>query len=465
MKEKQEKENKKVKKQKKNVDKEKNLKKEQKKLKKQEKANISNNSNNYKNETKNFNTNKINSIKIFIAIIFIILVTYAVFSVGKLIKNPSNTFIVSNGTLSKDENAVGYISREETIVETNNSDAIIKIKEEGKMVAKGDAIFRYASAEEEKIKQQIADLDVKIQQALESGDTTPLSGDKKLLENQITNEIDTIYKVNNLEDIKEHKKNINLYITKKAKIIGDKSPAGSYLKQLISEREEYEKQIESQNTYIAAPVNGAMSYRIDNLESSMAPTNLAKLDKNFLESLNLKTNQTTVSSDTKGKIVNNYYNYLIFNSNSDEAKSAKVKDKINIIIQNNKITGTIENIINENDKSQTIAIKIENKTEDLLAYRKISFDIIWWNENGFRIPNSAIKKVGDINYVIRNRNGYLNKMAVKILKQNGDFAIVETLTSKELQNEGLTLKEISNLKTITLYDEILLNPTQEQLLQ
>ncbi|MFR7634980.1 MAG: hypothetical protein ACLU07_04895 [Lachnospirales bacterium] len=59
--------------------------------------------------------------------------------------------------------------------------------------------------------------------------TLPAS-DLKILENQIEEKLDSIYNVNDLEIIKENKKDINTYITKKAKIAGEKSPAGSYLK-------------------------------------------------------------------------------------------------------------------------------------------------------------------------------------------------------------------------------------------
>ena len=209
-----------------------------------------------------------------------------------------------------------------------------------------------------------------------------------------------------------------------------------------------------------------VSYKIDGLEKVLTTDNLGNLNKDFLKDLNLKIGQTIASSDTAGKIVNNYSNYIIFNSSSEESKNAKISDKIKIRIQNNlEITATIQNIIEEEDGSRTIAIEIEKNTEEFLSYRRISFDIIWWSASGYRIPNSAIKQVGKVTYVIRNRNGYLNKMAVKVLKQGEDYSIVEPYTRAELLELGLSATEISDLKTLTLYDEILLNPTEEQLLQ
>ena len=209
-----------------------------------------------------------------------------------------------------------------------------------------------------------------------------------------------------------------------------------------------------------------VSYKIDGLEKVLTTDNLNTFNKQFLQDLDLKVGKAIASSDVTAKIVNNYNNYIVFNSNSQEAKNAKVNDKVNIKVQNDEaIVAKIQNIIEEDDGSRTIAISVEKNIEELLSYRKISLDIIWWSASGYRVPNSAIKEINNVTYVVRNRNGYLNKMAVKVLKQGEDYSIVDTCSRDELLNLGLSSREISDLKTLTLYDEILLNPKDEQLLQ
>ena len=115
----------------------------------------------------------------------------------------------------------------------------------------------------------------------------------------------------------------------------------------------------------------------------------------------------------------------MFNLDSDEAKAAKVGDSINIRIQNYGETKvTITNIIDETDGSKTIAVEITNNVENLIAYRKISFDVIWWSAEGFRIPTNAIKEENGLSYVVRNSIGYYNKMLIKILNANVEYSIV-----------------------------------------
>lgn len=403
--------------------------------------------------------------KIIIGIIVVIAVVYGVFMVYKLIKNPSNTFIVENGTISEEETVSGYIIRDEEVIEEKNKKTIIKIKEEGQRVAKGDSVFRYYSDKEGELESKIAELDGKIQAVLENEENL-LPNDKKLLESQIENELDKVNEQNEISKLSEYKKTISSYITKKAKIIGENSPSGSYLKGLIEERTSYEEKLKQESEYITAPSAGMVSYKIDGLEKVLTTDNLNTFNKQFLQDLDLKVGKAIASSDVTAKIVNNYNNYIVFNSNSQEAKNAKVNDKVNIKVQNDEaIVAKIQNIIEEDDGSRTIAISVEKNIEELLSYRRISLDIIWWSASGYRVPNSAIKEIDNVTYVVRNRNGYLNKMAVKVLKKGEDYSIVDSYSRDELLNLGLSSKKISDLKTLTLYDEILLNPKDEQLLQ
>lgn len=407
---------------------------------------------------------KIRKGRVFAVVLILALVfIYAVYLVAKLVQNPTNTFMVTNGKISQEESDIGYIIREETVVKGQNyKNGMVKIKNEGEKVAKGDSVFRYYSSGEEELKNKIAELDVEIQSLMQN-EKSSFPSDVKLLESQIEKELDSIYGVNNAQKIQEYKKNINSYITKKAKI---SSPSNSRLKELLSQREEYENRLTSDSENVNAPESGIVSYRVDGLESVLTTEDFTKFNKNFLQDLKLKTGQTVASSEEVGKIINNYQCYIVFNSNTNEAKSSKVGDTIKIRVQNSDtVKASVENIINEDDESKTITVKIANDVEKLIAYRKISFDIIWWDAEGFRIPNEAIKEKNGLSYVVRNRNGYYNKMLVKILKQNDEYCIVRQYKTEELEELGFTSSQIYSMRNIALYDEIVLNPTDEQMLQ
>lgn len=407
---------------------------------------------------------KIRKGRVFAVVLILVLVfIYAVYLVAKLVQNPTNTFMVTNGKISQEESDIGYIIREETVVKGQNyKNGMVKIKNEGEKVAKGDSVFRYYSSGEEELKNKIAELDVEIQSLMQN-EKSSFPSDVKLLESQIEKELDSIYGVNNAQKIQEYKKNINSYITKKAKI---SSPSNSRLKELLSQREEYENRLTSDSENVNAPESGIVSYRVDGLESVLTTEDFTKFNKSFLQDLKLKTGQTVASNEEVGKIINNYQCYIVFNSNTNEAKNSKVGDTIKIRVQNSDtLKASVENIIDEDDESKTITVKIANDVEKLIAYRKISFDIIWWDAEGFRIPNEAIKEENGLSYVVRNRNGYYNKMLVKILKQNDEYCIVRQYKTEELEELGFTSSQIYSMRNIALYDEIVLNPTDEQMLQ
>ena len=407
---------------------------------------------------------KIRKGRVFAVVLILALVfIYAGYLVAKLVQNPTNTFMVTNGKISQEESDIGYIIREETVVKGQNyKNGMVKIKNEGEKVAKGDSVFRYYSSGEEELKNKIAELDVEIQSLMQN-EKSSFPSDVKLLESQIEKELDSIYGVNNAQKIQEYKKNINSYITKKAKI---SSPSNSRLKELLSQREEYENRLTSDSENVNAPESGIVSYRVDGLESVLTTEDFTKFNKSFLQDLKLKTGQTVASNEEVGKIINNYQCYIVFNSNTNEAKNSKVGDTIKIRVQNSDtLKASVENIIDEDDGSKTITVKITNDVEKLIAYRKISFDIIWWDAEGFRIPNEAIKEENGLSYVVRNRNGYYNKMLVKILKQNDEYCIVRQYKTEELEELGFTSSQIYSMRNIALYDEIVLNPTDEQMLQ
>ena len=237
---------------------------------------------------------KIKPKKVVLLVLFAILALAILIAIGiaiiGLIQNPTNTFIVENGTLSLEENAVGYVLRDETVVQGQNyKNGMEKLKTEGEKVAKGEPIFRYYTSGEEELKKKIAELDSKLQEAL-SNQKDLLPNDTKSIEREIDAKLDELYQVNDIQKIREYKKDINSYITKRAKMVGELSPSGSYIRSLIDKRNEYATELNSGSEYISAPQSGIVSYRIDGLEEvlSAKTQDFSYLSIETLENLNLK---------------------------------------------------------------------------------------------------------------------------------------------------------------------------------
>ena len=389
----------------------------------------------------------------------VMLLIYLFYIIYLLIKQPTNVFTVENGKLYKEETDIGYVIRNEKVVKGENyKNGMEQIIGEGSRAAVNENIFRYYSTNEENLKQKIADLDVKIQDTM-SQEEGIFTSDAKILENQIDDNIQDINKVNDISKLEEYKKEIESLVSKKAKIAGEASPQGSYLRKLIEERKKYETELNSGAEYVKAPMSGIVSYRVDGLEETLTPDNFSSLNKEYLESLNLNTGKIVASNEECGKVIDNFECYIATISSSEEAQNAKVGDSVKVRLSNNaEISAEITNLIKDENNEVVIILKVQKQIEELINYRKITFDLIWWSASGLKVPNQAIVQENDLNYVIRNRAGYLSKILVKVKKQGDKYSIVDSYTSEELKKLGLSNSEISTYKKISIYDEILVNP-------
>ena len=202
-----------------------------------------------------------------------------------------------------------------------------------------------------------------------------------------------------------------------------------------------------------------MSYRVDGLEEVLTPDNFSNLSKEYLENLNLSTGKIVATNNEAGKVIDNFYCYIATITSSEEAKKAEVGDDVGVRLSNNaEVEAEITNIIKEDDGDIILILRLTKQIEELINYRKITFDLIWWDETGLKIPNQAIVEIDGLKYVVRNRAGYLNKILVNVTKQGEEYSIVQPYSTEELKELGFSNEEINSYRKISLYDEIILNP-------
>ncbi len=414
-------------------------------------------------EEENKNNNqikkKVNKKKIIIYIALVLIVVYLIYAVYLLVRQPTDKVTVENGTLYLEETDIGYIIRDEQVVKGNNyKNGMERIKNEGEKTAKGDSIYRYYSKNEDKLKEQISELDSKIQESLK-GQTGIFSSDIKLLENQLDEKIALLSQTSDMSKITEYKKQISDLVSKKAKLSGESSAAGTYLKQLYNQRAKLENELNSGAEYIKAPSSGIVSYKVDGLEETLTPNNFSTINKEFLENLKLKTGQLIATNDECGKVIDSSKCYIATITSSEQSKKANVGDSVKIRLSNNKvIDAKISYVSQENEEETLIILEINKQISELANYRKISFDLIWWNSSGLKVPNQAIVESDGLNYVVRNRAGYLDKILVNVKRKNDKYSIVTSYSTDELKNLGFSSTDIQSMKTISIYDELILNP-------
>ena len=227
--------------------------------------------------------------KIFITLMFMVLVITLVINSTKILKKSTDVFVVAEGSLYYEEQAEGYVLRDEVVLQGESyKNGMVKVVSDGERVAKNQVVFRHHSNSEDSIIKQIDEIDEEINEIIENSGDPFVSSDISSLNTQIEETIDSMHEVNYLQTIYENKNKIEAYISKKAQITGKLSPDDSYLKQLTNKRNDLEKELENSSEIINAPKPGSASYRIDGLEEVLKVDNFDYLTTELLNSFEIK---------------------------------------------------------------------------------------------------------------------------------------------------------------------------------
>lgn len=142
---------------------------------------------------------------------------------------------------------------------------------------------------------------------------------------------------------------------------------------------------------------------------------------------------------------------------TEKASTAKLEDEVMLRLPSgSEVEASIVYIVEEKDK-RVLVFKISENVEELIEYREIYVDVIWWSYKGLKVSNTALLEENDISYVERSKAGYVDKIYVKVLRQNDTYSIIENYTDEELLKLGFDANELKDRKQLTVYDEILLH--------
>ena len=390
-------------------------------------------------------------------IIFIVVIVYVCYALYLIIKTPKDMITVENGTLTVEESATGYIIRDETIVKGKNyKNGIYQIIPEGERAAKNQAIFRYYGTNEDELQEKINEVNEKIQKALEK-EKNLFPSDIKNLDEQIDLKIQDLKNIYNVKNLIEYKKQISDIMLKKATIVGENSKSGSYIKKLIDSREEYEKKLEEGSEYITSPKSGVISYRVDGLEDVLKVDGFKELTEEKLNELDVKTGQIISTSTEQGKVINNFECYIATILNSNAGKEAEVGKKAKITLSSgNELEVTINYKEEQENGKVLIIFKTNALPDELIVFRKISFNITWWSVTGIKVPNNAIlEDEAQSKFVLKKTATGTTKCYIKVKKTNDKYSIISSYTLDDLKALGI---DESTYKGINVYDTIMLYP-------
>ena len=386
---------------------------------------------------------------IFTIILIVILVLYIKYND---IFETKKTYTVVNGYVEKVSDTTGIFIKDEKVIDTDRSKSLITVVDQNKRVSKNGIIAIYKDESYDKYLSEVNDLDKTIETLIKDLPNT-YSTEISNINQQISSLSMEARNETSYIKMQEYKNKLNELSYKKVSLLGEYSPTGSKIRELIEQREIIEKTLTNSSNNVISPISGVVSYKIDKLESVVTSEEILKFNEKELDELFSKYGNNDVS-EYGVKVVNNFDAYFITkidkNQNDEYIKEGKEYTIKTTEQDEYEFSGKlIKNI--STDKYNYSIFKIENGIENIVDYRSIGIEIIWNRTEGLAVLKSSISQSEDkkYKYVTLVYGGQYIDIPVKIISSDENISIVENYTEDELKELGIT----SDTK-LSLYDII-----------
>ena len=400
------------------------------------------------NKIKPKSIKKKNIVVIIVAVICLVVICAIIY---ECVIQKSQTYTVVNGYVEKSSNVQGIVIKQEKVIDINNNNAIIPLVEQGERIRKTESVALYKDNNYQEYISKINDLDKQIESLIKdlpqnySNDITYIESQIELLGKQAR-------KTTSYIKIQEYKTKIDELTSQKITILGELSPSGSKVRELIDTRKNIEENYKSSANNIKSSMAGCVTYKIDGLESITDTSKVLNYTKNEIDDIFSKYRSNT-SSDFGIKIVDNFNAYIIVKvQNNEYIKSGsniyiKFTDKSNV-----KENAILTKVVDIDEDNKYCIISMSNGIEKLIDSRCENIEIIWTRKSGMAVPLNAITiDSSNIGKVTTIKNGDYQEVPIKISLSNDNIAIVDNLTDEERKNNG-----IENKNTLEIYDQLVI---------
>lgn len=395
---------------------------------------------------------------LFLGILFLFMARTAY---GIIFKNPKTALaeereyvisIVADSILIKDER----------VYELVGHGSFNKELEEGKRISQGYEIAKAHIVKDiSSLKDELEEIDRAIEQ-LSSKNEGPqiFQADVEDLQSQREELIDQLQRMIREKDysqIEGLKEKIKATDDKLTRVSADDSLLNQSLDRLRARREEIVEEIKDNSLSYYADRSGIFSLEIDGYENVYIPKDF---ENYTYERLQIPEKLEEAEGDTdnrKFKIINNFNWYLAIKiDNIKNISSFEVKDSIFLKIADidRELRGQVV-AINESKDKAVIVVEFDSHLHDYYNMRFPKVEVVTHRQDAFLIPTRAIiEKDGQAGVYIKEFNGIVRFRPIEILAEEGKF----TFISRGDENRYIKNKSGEKERTISLYDEILINP-------
>lgn len=394
---------------------------------------------------------KIKHSKVFLIGIFayIIINGITVF-IGKNI----DTLVVSNEKIEEYITTKGLLIRDEYIINSTMTGNIEAYFKEGDKVKNLDKVaYVYNDNIDEENFKELESLEKEVIQ-IEEGQSSIIKADVDKVNKKIEKNKDNIQTklIQGKLGISKEVVELEEHIKDKNKLL--KSDLNS--KPIINKKEEINKlnnKIEKNSDILQTNKSGIISYKFDGNESKYNIDNISELNIDDIEYteneyIDILNEGVIKHGQPIARIINNIKQYLAIVVEENEIMNFEENNSVIIRDKNNQINAKVHNIYTKNDKN-VVVLEISEQNIEINDTRVAEFDIIYKSIEGIKIPKSSIVKKDNVE-------------GVYIVSETGSAKFIEIKGTSYENEEFIVIdyykNEIEGVKTIDIYDEIILEP-------
>lgn len=365
-----------------------------------------------------------------------------------------DTLVVSNEKIEEYITTKGLLIRDEYIINSTMTGNIEAYFKEGDKVKNLDKVaYVYNNNIDEANFKELESLEKEVIQ-IEEGQSSIIKADVDKVNKKIEKNKDNIQTklIQGKLGISKEVVELEEHIKDKNKLL--KSDLNS--KPIINKKEEINKlnnKIEKNSDILQTNKSGIISYKFDGNESKYNIDNISELNIDDIEYteneyIDILNEGVIKHGQPIARIINNIKQYLAIVVEENEIMNFKENNSVIIRDKNNQINAKVHNIYTKNDKN-VVVLEISEQNIEINDTRVAEFDIIYKSIEGIKIPKSSIVKKDNVE-------------GVYIVSETGSAKFIEIKGTSYENEEFIVIdyykNEIEGVKTIDIYDEIILEP-------
>lgn len=352
-------------------------------------------------------------------------------SFGTEITTEIAVLVTENDTVPYD----GFILRDETVICSQSSGGVGYTQSDGAKVSVGSqiaSIYGTAQSSGESARNQIIELDRRIELLTESNDITGMAAsDTAAIDSRINRYYRTIREdteQGNYKNIQKRRDQFLTLLNKRQVVTGRIDSFDSLIEQLNAERDLLTAGLDSISENVTAPVAGFFYSAIDGYESTMTGVAARSLTIEAFDRMR-STEPDSTPIGVVGKIATDFVWYVTAETVREEIHkynkgySYTVKFPYN---NDTEISMKLTDIITEENSNRVLLLFSSREIREDFSFRRMQpIEVVTSSYKGYKVPASAVRLIDGVKgvFILSGRTVYFRE--IETLYEANGYCIVK----------------------------------------